>query len=499
MNKTRWMPILIVIAIGIILGGLILTLDKPATVTAETEGGHANEKPAEGQPGTGPRGGKLFTDTDFSVELTIFEKGVPPQFRIFLYEKGKLLPPAVANVAITLSRLGAAAQLFKFTPEADYLLGDHVVEEPHSFDIAIAAERNGKVMRWSYSQIEDRMEIADDMLKSMGVELFTAGPAIIKPKLKLPGEVIFNEHNIVRVVPRVAGLVTHVQGHHGQHVKKGDVLATIESPMLADLRSQYFVARKRLALTRTTYEREKQLWEEKISAKQDFLLAQELWNEAQIALELAATKLRALGVRPESNYSKTDFAHYEIRAPISGIIIAKAIALGEALKEDREIYTIADVSTVWTAITVYPKDLNIIHEGQKVAVKATASDIESQGTVTYISTLIGGQTRTATARVELDNKDGHWRPGMFVNAELVAEEIKVPVAVAAGAIQTLRDWPVVFGRYGQYFEARPLELGRTDGEMVEVLRGLTQGEQYAGGNSFALKAELGKAGASHNH
>ncbi|UJP00558.1 MAG: efflux RND transporter periplasmic adaptor subunit [Nitrosomonas sp.] len=499
MNKTRWMPILIVIVIGIVLGGLILTLDKPATVTAEVEGEHVNEKPAEGQPGTGPRGGKLFTDTDFSVELTIFEKGVPPQFRIFLYEKGKLLPPAAANVAITLSRLGAAAQLFKFTPEADYLLGDHVVEEPHSFDIAITAEHDGKVMRWSYSQIEDRMEIADDMLKSMGVELFTAGPAIIKPKLKLPGEVIFNEHNIVRVVPRVAGLVTHVQGHHGQHVKKGDVLATIESPMLADLRSQYFVARKRLALTRTTYEREKQLWEEKISAKQDFLLAQELWNEAQIALELAATKLRALGVRPESNYSKTDFAHYEIRAPISGIIIAKAIALGEALKEDREIYTIADVSTVWTAITVYPKDLNIIHEGQKVAVKATASDIESQGTVTYISTLIGGQTRTATARVELDNKDGHWRPGMFVNAELVAEEIKVPVAVAAGAIQTLRDWPVVFGRYGQYFEARPLELGRTDGEMVEVLKGLTQGEQYAGGNSFALKAELGKAGASHNH
>lgn len=499
MNKARWMPILIVIAIGIVLGGLILTLDKPATVIVEAEGIHASEKSAEGQSEIGPRGGKLFTDNDFSVELTIFEKGVPPQFRIFLYEKGKLLPPAAANVAITLSRLGAPAQLFKFTPEADYLLGDHIVEEPHSFDLAIVAERNGKIMRWSYSQIEGRVKIADEMLKSMGIELLIAGPAILKPKLKLPGEVIFNEHNIVRVVPRVAGLVTNVQGHHGQHVKKGDVLAVIESPMLADLRSQYFVAKKRLALTRTTYEREKQLWEEKISAKQDFLQAQELWNEAQITLELAATKLRALGVQPESNYLKTDFAHYEIRAPISGIIIAKAIALGEALKEDREIYTIADVSTVWTAVTVYPKDLNIIHENQKVVVKATASDIESQGTVTYISTLIGGQTRTATARVELDNKDGHWRPGMFVNAELVAEEIKVPVAVAVSAIQTLRDWPVVFGRYDQYFEARPLELGRTDGEMVEVLKGLSQGEQYAGGNSFALKAELGKAGASHDH
>jgi len=498
MNKTRLMPIIVVIAIGIVLGGLILTLDKPAVVTADA-GAHADEKSAENQPGTGPRGGKLFADDDFSVELTIFEKGVPPQFRVYLYEKGKLLPPTAATVAITLSRLGAPARLFKFTPEADYLLGNQVVEEPHSFDIAIAAERNGKLMRWSYSQVEGRVEIPGAMLKSMGIEVLTAGPAIIKPKLKLPGEVIFNEHNIVRVVPRVPGLVTSVQGNLGQHVKKGEVLAVVESPMLADLRSQYYVAKKRLGLTRATYEREKQLWEEKISAKQEFLLAQELWNEAEIALELASVKLRALGVQPESNHFKTDFSHYEIRAPISGIIITKTIALGEALKEDREIYTIADVSTVWTAITVYPKDLNVIRVGQKVAVKATAYDIESEGVVTYISTLIGGQTRTATARVELDNKEGKWRPGMFLNAELVAEEIEVPVAVSVAAIQTLRDWSVVFGRYDHYFEVRPLELGHSDGEMVEVLKGLTPGEQYAGGNSFALKAELGKAGASHDH
>lgn len=501
MNKARLMPIVIVIAIGIVLGGLILTLDKPSSVTADAVNTNANtnEKLAGNQHGIGPGGGKLFTDNDFGVELTIFEKGVLPQFRIYLYEKGKLLPPTAANVAITLSRLGAPSQLFKFTPEADYLLGDQIVEEPHSFDIAIAAERNGKIMRWSYSQVEGRVEMPDEMLKSIGVEILTVGPAIIKPKLKLPGEVIFNEHTIVRVVPRVPGMVTSVQGHHGQQVKKGDVLAVVESPMLADLHSQYFVAKKRLALTKTTYEREKQLWEEKITAKQEFLLAQELWNEAEIALELASVKLRALGVKPESSHLGPGIAYYEIRSPISGIIIAKAIALGEALKEDREIYTIADVSTVWTAITVYPKDLNVVRVGQKVAVKATAYDVEGEGAITYISTLIGGQTRTATARVELDNKEGKWRPGMFVNAELVAEEIQVPVAVSVDAIQTMRDWSVVFGRYDQYFEVRPLELGRSDGEMVEVLKGLTPGEQYAGGNSFAIKAELGKAGATHDH
>ena len=131
MNKARWMPILIVIAIGIVVGGLILTLDKPSAVPEEAVSANTNEKLAENQPGVGPRGGKLFTDNDFSVELTIFEKGVPPQFRIYLYEKGKLLPPTAANLAITLSRLGVPAQLFKFTPEADYLLGDQAVSYTH--------------------------------------------------------------------------------------------------------------------------------------------------------------------------------------------------------------------------------------------------------------------------------------------------------------------------------------------------------------------------------
>jgi RND family efflux transporter, MFP subunit len=303
----------------------------------------------------------------------------------------------------------------------------------------------------------------------------------------------------VQVVPRLPGIVDAVYRHHGQHVQKGEVLAVIESMMLADLRSQLFAARKRLGLARITFEREKQLWEEKISAKQDYLTAQQALVEAEIASDLALSKLRTLGVRPEAIYQEHDLSRYEIQAPIPGLITAKAIAQGQTLKEDTAIFTIADVSTVWAQITVYAKDLDVLKIGQKAKVKATAIDVEGEGEISYISALVGAATRTATARIVLDNKDGRWRPGMFVTAELVAEEIQVPVAVSVDAIQTLNDWPVVFGRYGEHFEARPLKLGRSDGKMVEVLSGLSAGEQYATGNSFVIKSELGKAGASHDH
>ena len=229
MNKARLMPILIVIAIGIVLGGLILTLEKPSAVPAETANASADNKTGERHPDIGPRGGKLFTGDRFGLELTIFEKGVPPQFRVYVYENGKPLAPSAAKVSISLSRLGAPIQLIKFAPEADYLLGDQIIEEPHSFDLAIAAEHNGRTYRWGFSQVEARVEMTDDMLKTIGVEIQTAGPAIIKSTLKLPGEIVFNPDRTVQVVPRLPGVVTAVNFEPGQMVKKGDVLAVIES------------------------------------------------------------------------------------------------------------------------------------------------------------------------------------------------------------------------------------------------------------------------------
>jgi cobalt-zinc-cadmium efflux system membrane fusion protein len=507
-NKNRLFPIVAVIVIGVALGGLILSSDKTATPPSadspRTEPGMDVSRNHQGENENspyqiGPRGGKLFTANSFGVEVTIFESGVPPQFRLYLYANDKPLPPSEAKVAITLVRLGTPAQVHHFKPEADYLIGDQIVEEPHSFDVMIAADWNGKTFHLKYSQVEFRVEMPDETLESTGVEILTAGPATIKPGLKLLGEIVFNEHTIVQVVPRLPGIVTAVYGHHGMQMKKGEVLAVIESQMLAELRSQYLVAQKRLALAQTTHEREKKLWEDKISAQQDYLAAQTQRSEAEIALDLAAVKLRSLGVRPESKPSEENLARYEIRAPVSGLVTEKAIALGQTLKEDDPIYTVADVSTVWVALTVYPKDLGVIDVGKKATIKATALDLVGEGEITYITPLIGEQTRTATARVELENKGGRWRPGMFVTADVIAEDILVPVAVSADGIQTVGDWTVVFGRYGPYFEARPLELGIGDGRMIEVLTGFQAGEQYAAGNSFAIKAELGKSGASHDH
>ena len=525
LNKKQTFSIVGALVVGVVLAWLILGTNKPQPEGegdghdnhVETTGhddkehhgekskdGHADDKDhadgehheAEAAPQKGPHGGKLFTQDDYGVEVTIFEQGVEPEFRVYTYQGGKPLDPADSQVSITLDRLGRPPQAFTFVKENDYLKGNAVVEEPHSFKVTIAAQYGNKPYRFAYEQVEARVSMTDQQLKQNNVEVLTAGPARIKSALQLIGEIRFNEDRLVHVVPRLTGVVESSLANAGDRVRKGQVLAVISSQALANQRSELLAAQQRLALTRTIFEREKKLWEDKISAEQDYLQARNAMQEAEIALQSAQQKLASLGTGLTSGGNLT---RYEIRAPIDGVVVEKHISLGESVKEDANIFFIADLSTVWAEVTIYAKDLNTVKVGQKATVKAAAFESQSSGTVSYVGALVGEQTRTAKARVVLPNPKGVWRPGLPVNIELVSGEIEVPVAVSAEAIQTVRDWTAVFGRYGEHFEARPVELGRSDGKFTEVIKGLNAGEQYAAKNSFLIKADLGKSGASHDH
>jgi cobalt-zinc-cadmium efflux system membrane fusion protein len=290
--------------------------------------------------------------------------------------------------------------------------------------------------------------------------------------------------------------VESVAVNAGDRVSKGQVLAVVSSQSLADQRSDWLAAQKRVAFARTTFEREKKLWEEKISAEQDYLQARQTLQEFEIAEQSARQKLASLGAALAATGPLT---RYEIRSPINGVITDKNIAQGEVLKDDAPIFVVADLSTVWIDITVYAKDLNAVKTGQAATVKASDFDAEAAGTISYVGSVVGEQTRTARARIVLPNPKGVWRPGLPVSVSLMAGAVEVPVAVSADAVQTLRDWTVVFGRYGDAFEARPVTLGRSDGKTVEILDGLNPGERYAASNSYLIKADIGKSGASHDH
>ncbi len=521
--RKQWLAILAVVAVTLVLGTLILR-DKTTAGGADAHGHAESSTSAEGSEhkdeshekhkdehgedsakalAKGPHGGKLLKSGDYAVEVTIFETGAKPQFRLYTYLDGKPVDPAQSQVRLTLERLGQPPQAFAFRKEADYLLGDAVVTEPHSFKVKLNAVHAGKSHEMGYEQAEARVTLTDAQLKSAGVELGTAGPALIGTTLRLLGEVKYNADRTVQVVPRLAGLVEAVHVSAGDTVRKGQVLAVLSSQGLADQRAELLASQRRLSLARTTYERERKLWEARISAEQDMLQARSTMEEARIAVQSAQNKLAALGVALGSVSGGAsaggNLTRYELRSPIDGLVTEKRLSLGETVKEDSAVFTVSDLSSVWVEASVPPRDLGSVVTGLPVVVKANAFDAEANARINYISALVGEQTRNATARIVLANPKGIWRPGLPVSIDVHVDEKQVPVSVAADAVQDLRDWKVVFGRYGTALEARPLELGRSDGKRVEVLGGLKAGERYAETNSFVVKAELGKAGASHEH
>lgn len=496
-NNKQAFYVAVVLAMGIVLAALILlTQGGTRQPQQEQNGSESGMGGSKSTPERGPHGGKLFTRDGYGLEVTIFEEGVEPQFRVYTYQKGKPTDPSTSKVTITLKRLGRMPQKISFVKKDDYLLGNAVIVEPHSFEATVEVQYGKKSYVFKYEQIEARVNMTDQNIKRDGIEMLTSGPAHIKSTLQMIGHISFNESNIVYIVPRLAGIVESVGANAGDTVRKGHILAVISSPALADLRSDLLAAQKRLSLARITYEREKKLWEEKISAEQDYLQARNVMQEAEIVTQQVKQKLASLGGTLTNG---SDLARYEIRAPIDGIVMQKKISVGQVLKEDADIFVVADLSTVWAVLTIYPKDLNTIKIGQQATVKATSFEYQGSGIVDHIGSLLGEQTRTAEAHIILPNPGRIWRPGLAVNIELVSDEVDVPVAVSADAIHTIRDWTVVFARYGNYFEARPLELGRRDGKFIEVVSGLHAGEQYAAKNSFLIKADLGKSEASHDH
>lgn len=190
--------------------------------------GHGREEAHDEAP-KGPNGGRLLEAGDFALEITIFENGTPPKFRLYAYEGGKLVAPSKVGASITLSRLDGEENLFAFEAEGDYLSGDGVVTEPHSFDVAVEAKYKGKTHRWQYDSYDGRTIISPSMAAEMGLEVEPAGSQVIETTLDLLGRVEFAPNAQSTLRARFPGEILEVRKTEGQTVKAGEVLARIES------------------------------------------------------------------------------------------------------------------------------------------------------------------------------------------------------------------------------------------------------------------------------
>lgn len=383
----------------------------------------AHGEMAEPEVEKGPHRGRLLNDGDFTLELAIFETGVPPEFRVWTSKAGNALKPEEVSISVTLTRLGGKVDQISFKPFGDALRGNMVIYEPHSFVVSIKAEHNGTTHSWEYDNFEGRTKIEEAVADALEIKTELAGPVVISKTIDVYGQITANAERLSKVSARFDGLIKSVSFSVGDRVKEGQSLATVES------------------------------------------------NES---LKL-----------------------YTIKSPISGVITERNANPGEQTN-NRQLFTIMDPASVWAELSVFPADLPKVQVGAPVTVTNTTDGYQTTGQVSRIN-VTAEANQAVKVRAVLDNPDGRLLPGNFVSATIKVGEHPTALAVKRNGLQAFRDFTVVYAKVGEEYEVRMLELGLQAGEWAEVLGGLEPGTRYVTENSYVIKADIEKSGASHDH
>lgn len=334
------------------------------------------------------------------------------------------------------------------------------------------------------------------------ITLADAGPAAISRDIRVMGTVVADADKLVHVTLRVSGIVTEVHKRLGELVQPGDVLLVLDSRDLAEAKADFLSALRQESLAATTLSREEGLWRKKVSAEQDYLTARAGAETAAITLAAARQRLSALGLSPSEikNLDRQPFSlgRLEVRSPIAGRVIGREAVRGELLAAEKEVFSVADLSSVWVELPVYAADLSLVREGQPVSLTGQGGRA-ADGRVVSAGATLDPQTGAARVVAALDNSDGEWRPGDFGSGTIQAGGEMADIAVPASALQVLNGETVVFVRNDEGFEPRVVEVGRRNSRFTEIIFGLFAGEQVATGNTFLLKAEASRGEAAHSH
>jgi len=182
---------------------------------------------------------------------------------------------------------------------------------------------------------------------------------------------------------------------------------------------------------------------------------------------------------------------YSIKSELNAVVVARNINLGEQTG-DKVLYKLQDFSSVWVELSIFPKDIDKVTKQNSVRVSSVDGSLVTEGKILTIAPFSQQKNQAVKVIVLIQNPKGVWKPGHFVNADVILSENEVGVSVSSEAIQIINGRPTIFVREAELFEPRPIRVGLTDGDITEVLSGVESGEQYAIKNSFVLKSELGK-------
>lgn len=347
---------------------------------------------------------------------------------------------------------------------------------------------------------EGEIQLTTAQFQAQGLKLDTVARGEVAQVTALPGKLVVNTDQQAHVSPNFSGHVEQVNVALGQTVSKGQTLAVLSVPELIDQQGSLRLAQAQLDLARQDYQREQQLWSQGISAKQDYLRAENTYRQAQISVQSAQARLKALGAGQGNN------GRFTLRAPISGVISQKDIVVGENVQLADQLFVIEKMQDLWLEFNVPSQYVGKIQPQQQVQLTVNGSTQAYEAVVHSLTSQADAQTGTLVVRAKLTQHAEHLRPNVMVNVLLPTATQKNALRIQKSAVQSIDGKTTVFVLEAQekdqiHLKAQTVTLGQSssDGAWQEVQSGLQVGQRYISQGSFLLKSELEKDEAGHEH
>jgi cobalt-zinc-cadmium efflux system membrane fusion protein len=335
--------------------------------------------------------------------------------------------------------------------------------------------------------------------KEFGIDSTKATSEELPIPISATAVIELNADRISKISPRMSGKIVRVLASQGDRVEPNQLLAYLDSPEIDLTWAEYLKTKSRLELAEKNLKREETLFEKRVSPEKDVLKARQELKEIEADLMLASEKLRIMGVDISHFDDKKSEGHHPlipVPSSISGTVIEKNVSHGEIVSPDKILFVVADLSSLWVGIDILEKDVGSIRSGLAAKVSVTAfPDRVFRGKISYIGESINEKTRTAKARVSIDNSSWLLKPGMFATVSIDSATGSMQKAIAVPEVALFLDGSerYVFVKEGdETFVARRVSVGRSSGQRVEIKEGLKVGEAVVTKGIFALKSELKK-------
>jgi RND family efflux transporter MFP subunit len=343
------------------------------------------------------------------------------------------------------------------------------------------------------------VSLTPEAMARTGIKIDTVQAAAATERVGVPGTVASNAYRDTKVNTLVGGVVRHVLVELGARVRRGEPLAVIFSSDLADAQMKYLSMRATFEADHQKLVRTEKLVALGAASRQELeeVTAMHAGHETELAA--ARQRLLLLGLEARQVGSLTDASHVvsevTVPAPANGEVIARSVNPGQVVSAGQELFVVTDLSTVWVIGDLYEKDFPLVRVGSNAVINVPANNRTLRGRVAYIDPRVDPASRTAKVRVEVPNTGENLRLGMFVTLSFETASNQRITVVPQAAVQAVGERAVVYipveGEEGKFAE-RPVKLGPSRGDLVQVVEGLRPGEKVVTNGSFFLRSEAAR-------